>query len=237
MRPHRRPPPSDGRSIAAGWSSSACRSACSCWPRSSGCPIWRHAARGTRTRATTCWSCEPSCATASSRCSARRPRSATSTTARCTTTCCPPAALLTGGDSPLAVVALIALAGIAAVLVTWWLARDIGGPVAGLVAGLAMAVSASAVDESTFIWNPNLIALSSAIALAGAWRAWTTRRSALVAARRRRHGDHDAMPRAGRHAPADRRRPPRRGRAESRAGQRAAAGLAVRAGGPRRSWR
>ena len=36
-----------------------------------------------------------------------------------------------------------------------------------------MAVSAAAVDESTFIWNPNLIALSSAIALAGAWRAWT----------------------------------------------------------------
>jgi hypothetical protein len=87
-----------------------------------------------------------------------------------------PAALLTGGDSPLAVASLIALGGIAAVLVTWWLARDIGGPVAGLVAGLAMAVSASAVDESTFIWNPNLIALSSAIALAGAWRAWTTGR-------------------------------------------------------------
>jgi hypothetical protein len=86
-----------------------------------------------------------------------------------------PAAFLTGGDSPLAVTALIALAGIAAVLVTWWLARSIGGPVAGLVAGLAMAVSTSAVEESTFIWNPNLIALSSAIALAGAWRAWTTR--------------------------------------------------------------
>ena len=86
-----------------------------------------------------------------------------------------PAAFLTVGDSPLAVVALIALAGIAAVLVTWWLARSIGGPVAGLVAGLAMAVSTSAVDESTFIWNPNLIALSSAIALAGAWQAWTTR--------------------------------------------------------------
>lgn len=86
-----------------------------------------------------------------------------------------PAAFLTGGDSPLAVTALIAIAGIAAVIVTWWLARSIGGPVAGLVAGLAMAVSTSAVDESTFIWNPNLIALSSAIALAGAWRAWTTR--------------------------------------------------------------
>ena len=87
-----------------------------------------------------------------------------------------PAAFLTGGDSPLAVTALIALAGIVAVAVTWWLARSIGGPVAGLVAGVAMAVSASAVEESTFIWNPNLIALSSAIALAGAWRAWSSGR-------------------------------------------------------------
>jgi 4-amino-4-deoxy-L-arabinose transferase-like glycosyltransferase len=87
-----------------------------------------------------------------------------------------PAAFLTGGDSPLAVVALIALAGIVAVVLTWWLARSIAGPVAGIVAGLAMAVSASAIEESTFIWNPNLIALSSAIALAGAWRAWSTGR-------------------------------------------------------------
>jgi hypothetical protein len=86
-----------------------------------------------------------------------------------------PAAALTGGDSPLAVVLEIALAGIAAVGVTWWLARSLGGPVAGAVAGLAMAVSIAAIDESTFIWNPNLIALSSSIALAGAWRAWTTR--------------------------------------------------------------
>ena len=109
-----------------------------------------------------------------------------------------PAAFLTGGDSPLAVTALIALAGIAAVLVTWWLARSIGGPVAGLVAGVAMAVSTSAVEESTFIWNPNLIALSSAIALAGAWRAWSTSRPTLVAAGRGRDRDHDAVPRAGR---------------------------------------
>jgi flagellar biosynthesis protein FliQ len=89
-----------------------------------------------------------------------------------------PAAALTGGDSPLAVVAWIALAGIAAVGVTWWLARSIAGPIAGFVAGLAMAISPAAVDESTFIWNPNLIALSSAVALAGAWRAWTTRQPA-----------------------------------------------------------
>jgi hypothetical protein len=84
-----------------------------------------------------------------------------------------PAAALTGGDSPLAVVALIALAGVAAVGVVWWLARQVGGPVAGAVAGLMAALSAAAIDESTFIWNPNLISLSSALALAGAWRAWS----------------------------------------------------------------
>lgn len=95
-----------------------------------------------------------------------------------------PAAAFTGGDSPLAVMTLIAVAGIAAVGVVWWLARSIGGPLAGLVAGLLMATSAAAVDESTFIWNPNLIALSSAVALAGAWRAWSggDRRWWLVAA-------------------------------------------------------
>jgi 4-amino-4-deoxy-L-arabinose transferase-like glycosyltransferase len=95
-----------------------------------------------------------------------------------------PAAAVTGGDSPLAVVGLIALAGIAAVGVVWWLARSVGGPLAGLVAGLVMAVSTAAIDESTFIWNPNLIALSSAVALAGAWRAWSggDRRWWLVAA-------------------------------------------------------
>ncbi|MBA2300626.1 MAG: glycosyltransferase family 39 protein, partial [Chloroflexi bacterium] len=95
-----------------------------------------------------------------------------------------PAAVLTGGDSPLAVVALIALAGVAAVGVVWWLARQMGGPIAGAVAGLAAAVSAAAIDESTFIWNPNLIALSSALALAATWRAWhgADRRWWLVAA-------------------------------------------------------
>lgn len=85
-----------------------------------------------------------------------------------------PAAALSGAD-PFGVVSAIAAAGVAAVGVTWWLARSIGGPVAGLVAGLLMAVSTSAVDESTFIWNPNLIPLASSVALAGAWRAWSRR--------------------------------------------------------------
>ncbi|MFL5679716.1 MAG: glycosyltransferase family 39 protein [Chloroflexota bacterium] len=86
-----------------------------------------------------------------------------------------PAAAISGAD-PFAVVAAIAAAGVAAVAVTWWVAREIGGAVAAFVAAALMTVSAAAVEESTFIWNPNLIALSSAILVAAVWRAWTTGR-------------------------------------------------------------
>jgi hypothetical protein len=83
-----------------------------------------------------------------------------------------PAAAISRAD-PVAVTTFIALCGIAAVAITGWLARSIAGPLAGLIAALLLAVSSSAVEESIFIWNPNLIALSSSIALAAAWRAWT----------------------------------------------------------------
>ena len=85
-----------------------------------------------------------------------------------------PAAIPAGGTDPTAVVLWIALAGIAAVGVTWWLGRVMGGPVAGLVAGLLAATSAAAVGGSTFIWNPNLLPLAAALALAFGWRAWVT---------------------------------------------------------------
>ena len=87
-----------------------------------------------------------------------------------------PAALVSRAD-PLAVTTWIALGGIVAVATTGWLARSIAGPLAGIVAGLLLAVSATAVEESTFIWNPNVIALTSSIALAAAWRAHGTRRA------------------------------------------------------------
>jgi hypothetical protein len=87
-----------------------------------------------------------------------------------------PAALLSRAD-PVAVTTWIACGGVAAVAVTGWLARSIAGPAAGLLAAFLLAVSSSAVEESTFIWNPNLIALSSSIALAAAWHAWHRRRS------------------------------------------------------------
>ncbi len=57
---------------------------------------------------------------------------------------------------------------------TWWLARSMAGSLAGFVAGLLMAVSASSILESTFIWNPNIVALFSAIALSATWQAHRT---------------------------------------------------------------
>jgi 4-amino-4-deoxy-L-arabinose transferase-like glycosyltransferase len=85
-----------------------------------------------------------------------------------------PAAVPSGGTDPTAVVLLIALFGIAAVGVIWWLGRAMGGPGAGLVAGLLAATSATGVGSSTFIWNPNLLPLAASLTLAFAWRAWTT---------------------------------------------------------------
>jgi hypothetical protein len=86
-----------------------------------------------------------------------------------------PAAWVSGSD-PTAVVGEIALIGIGAVIATWWLARQLGGPIVGLVAGLLVALSPAAVEESTFIWNPNPIPLFAALALGCAWRAHVTRR-------------------------------------------------------------
>jgi hypothetical protein len=83
-----------------------------------------------------------------------------------------PAAAVANGD-PVAVTAFLALLGIAAVALTWWLARSIGGPLAGAIAGLLLAVSPAAIDESTFIWNPNPIGFFAVLALAAAWRAHT----------------------------------------------------------------
>jgi hypothetical protein len=83
-----------------------------------------------------------------------------------------PAAAISNGD-PVAVTIFLALLGIGAVALTWWLARAIGGPLAGAVAGLLLAVSPAGIDESTFIWNPNPIGFFALLSLAAAWRART----------------------------------------------------------------
>jgi Dolichyl-phosphate-mannose-protein mannosyltransferase len=85
-----------------------------------------------------------------------------------------PVAALSNSD-PVAVVTTIAVMGILAVALTWWLARAMGGRLAGLIAGAILALSPAAIDESTFLWNPNPIPLFAGIALASAWRARQTR--------------------------------------------------------------
>ena len=85
-----------------------------------------------------------------------------------------PAAYLSGAD-PVAVTTEIALFGIGAVIAVWWLARLVAGPVAGLAAALLAAVSPAGIEASTFIWNPNLIPLASAVAFAAALYAIRSR--------------------------------------------------------------
>ncbi|HYO42197.1 MAG TPA: glycosyltransferase family 39 protein [Candidatus Limnocylindrales bacterium] len=84
-----------------------------------------------------------------------------------------PAAAVSAAD-PVAVTVEIALFGIAAVAGAWWLARLIGGPIAGAAAGLLAAVSPAGIDESTFIWNPNLIPAAAALAFGAALMARRT---------------------------------------------------------------
>ena len=80
------------------------------------------------------------------------------------------------GPEPTAVVGFLAALGTAAVGLTWWLTRAIGGRAAGLMAGLLLAVSPAAIDESTFIWNPSPIPFFAVLALAAAWRGHQTGR-------------------------------------------------------------
>jgi 4-amino-4-deoxy-L-arabinose transferase-like glycosyltransferase len=86
-----------------------------------------------------------------------------------------PAAAL-GDLDPTAVLGVIAAAGIATVGLVWYLARAVGGRIAGLVAGLCLALSATEVGRSTELWTPSLVPFGSALAAAAGWRAWRSRR-------------------------------------------------------------
>lgn len=87
-----------------------------------------------------------------------------------------PGAWLSGAQ-PVGVILELALIGIAAVVVAWWMGRVIGGPLVGLVAGLLVTVSPAAVDESIFIWNPNPVPLFAGLSAGAAWRARQTGRA------------------------------------------------------------
>ena len=87
-----------------------------------------------------------------------------------------------GGGAPTGVLIETALAGLMVVPMVWWVARSIGGPAAGLSAGLLAATSGGLVGFSTFIWNPTLIEPGAALALLGAWQASSTRNPAWLLA-------------------------------------------------------
>ncbi|HYN69011.1 MAG TPA: glycosyltransferase family 39 protein [Candidatus Eisenbacteria bacterium] len=86
-----------------------------------------------------------------------------------------PFAAISGPD-PLALVGVMAAFGIATVWVTWSLATEIGGRLAGLIGGLFMAVSPAAIEASTFLWNANLLPFFAGLTMACAWHARRTGR-------------------------------------------------------------
>jgi hypothetical protein len=94
-----------------------------------------------------------------------------------------PAAAISN-DDPVIVTVWIALLGIGAVALTWWLARSIGGPLAGALAGMLLAISPAAIDESTFIWNPNPIAFFAVLSLGAAWHAHAGAAAGTLSSRR-----------------------------------------------------
>ncbi|MEZ0241306.1 MAG: ArnT family glycosyltransferase [Chloroflexota bacterium] len=84
-----------------------------------------------------------------------------------------PVAFVSGTD-PGALVWVMAAFGIATVAVAWWLAAEIGGRLAGMIAGLFMAVSPAGIEASTFLWNANLLPFFAGLAAASAWHAHRT---------------------------------------------------------------
>ena len=212
----------DGRPVARrstpGRSTLRSCSGCWRWPRSCACPTSRRGAHGTPTRATTC------------SCSARS----------CSDGVVPllgpptsigdfhhgalyyfllaPAALLTGGDSPLAVTFAIALAGIAAVgvdLVARASDRRLGRRVRRGPAHGRLVVGGPGVDLHL---EPEP---HRPLERGGARRRLARvddPAGALVAPGGRWGGRHDAVPRARRDAPADRRGAARRRCPPARAG-------------------
>jgi hypothetical protein len=87
-----------------------------------------------------------------------------------------PAAFLTDAD-PVAAVITLAFIGIGGVAAAWWLGQTVGGPLTGHITALLMALSPSAINASTFVWNANIVAPGAALASAAAWHAWRTRRA------------------------------------------------------------
>lgn len=68
---------------------------------------------------------------------------------------------------PLALTAFVALANVAAVGLTYWVARMVGGTAAGLLAAGLLALLPGAIHFGRFIWNPNLVVALASLSLGG----------------------------------------------------------------------
>ncbi len=76
--------------------------------------------------------------------------------------------------SPVAAAGMIALIGVAAVFLIYYLAKEWFGPKAGLATGFLYAISPVMINYSRFSWNPNPVPFFTLLAFLGIYKAHKT---------------------------------------------------------------
>lgn len=74
--------------------------------------------------------------------------------------------------SPVGPAIMVALLGVATIILVWYVAREWFGREAGIVAALLYALSPVVIDQSRFSWNPNIMPFFSLLLIYSIWKYW-----------------------------------------------------------------
>jgi 4-amino-4-deoxy-L-arabinose transferase-like glycosyltransferase len=76
------------------------------------------------------------------------------------------------GLNPASAAVIVALFGLATLLLLWWTGRTWFSPPAGLTATLLYAISPTAITYSRSSWNPNIMPFFALLAIWSIWKIW-----------------------------------------------------------------
>jgi len=74
--------------------------------------------------------------------------------------------------SPIGPAVMVALLGVATVLLTWWVGREWFSKSAGLIAAGLYAISPTVIVYSQSSWNPNIMPFFALLSIYSIWRVW-----------------------------------------------------------------
>ncbi len=80
--------------------------------------------------------------------------------------------LLAANFSPVGPSVMVALVGIAAIWLVWFVAREWFGKKAAIISAFLYAISPVVIKYSSFSWNPNIIPFFSLLSVWLVWRVW-----------------------------------------------------------------